>query len=66
MDYILSANGLIFSVIATGIVDPRILPLTGLRWIVGRLDRARHGNPDLRRSLRFCAGYPRDKLVAGY
>ena len=67
MDYLLSMNGVIFSVIATGIVDLRVLPLAGLRRIISRLDRARRGNADVRRTgLRFCAECLRDKLVARY
>lgn len=67
MDFVLSADAVIFSVIATGIVDLRILPLAGLRRIIGWLDRAPCGNPgDRRTDSRFRAACPEGELIAGY
>ncbi|MEN8198210.1 MAG: hypothetical protein ABFS30_17165 [Pseudomonadota bacterium] len=67
MELLLTINGVIFSFIATGIVDWRILPLAGLRRIIGWLDRAPSDNPGFRRSCsRYCADRPEDKSIAGY
>lgn len=67
MDLLPSADAVFFPVIATGIVDLRILPLAGLRRIIGRLDRAPFDNPgDRRTDSRFRAACPEGKLIAGY
>ena len=66
MELLLPVNGIIFSFIATGIVDWRILPLAGLRRIIGRLDRALRDDPGDRRSWpRYRANRQESTPIAG-
>jgi len=65
LDFLLFFDALIFSAIATGIVDWRILPLAGPRRIIGRLDRALRDNPDLRQSWSRYLATPPGRSIAG-
>lgn len=67
MEWWLTVDAVVSSILASGIVEPRILPLAGLRRIVCRPDRARHGNPGTGRSWpRRAAARSGVGSIAGY